>query len=39
MYVYNKKFVTMERMVRPSNISNMAEGSFINHGITNDLTK
>ena len=31
----------MERKVRPSNIlvSNMAEGSFINNGVTNDLTK
>jgi len=25
-------------MVRPSNIRKMAEGSFINHGVTNDLT-
>jgi len=28
----------MERMVRPCNIRKMAEGSFINHGVTNDLT-
>ena len=25
----------MERLVRPSNIRNMVEGSFTNHGVTN----
>jgi len=36
MYAMNK-FITVERLVIPSEICNTTEGLFTNHGVSNDL--